>query len=85
MGGGKVRLEEKLGHPDDAIQRCADFMAHRRQKIRFGPVSDVGGGRELPGLDGRRFQFPRSFRHPIFEPVPGLAQRGMVLLNLLLM
>ncbi|MNL65869.1 hypothetical protein D3C87_1902610 [compost metagenome] len=38
----EVRGSQQIGHGNDAIQRCADFVAHHRQKAAFDAQSHLG-------------------------------------------
>ena len=38
---------EHLGHPDDAVHRGPDLVAHRRQECALGRIGLVGGRRHL--------------------------------------
>ena len=45
-------VERQLRHPDDAVQRRADLVAHVRQELALRAVrllGDAGGGGELRG------------------------------------
>ena len=39
----QLRFEGQFGHADNAVQRCANFMAHVGQKFAFGAVGRFGG------------------------------------------
>ncbi len=43
------RQAEQFEHPQNAVHRRADFVAHRREEVAFGLVG--GGGRGLRLLD----------------------------------
>ncbi len=34
----QLGIERQIGHSDNAVHRCADFMAHVGQKIALGPI-----------------------------------------------
>ncbi len=52
MFGGEAALESQVGHPQNAIQRGADFMAHGGQEGAFrliGRLSTFLGHHQLTG------------------------------------
>ena len=53
-------IEQQLGHADHAIERCSQFMAHRRQEGRLG----AGGGLSLIQCSG---QLPGAVRDLLFQ------------------
>ena len=45
--GGEFRIQHEIGHPDDAVHRRPDLVAHVREKLALGSVrgfGDVLGG-----------------------------------------
>ena len=53
-GVGHFRTGQHLGHAEDAVERCANLVAHRREKLALGPVGRLGrlfGLHELGDID----------------------------------
>ncbi len=84
LGGRERRPQRQLGHPEDAIHRRADLVAHVGQEFALGPGGRLG---HLSGMEGFRlgpatlddllheglvgaFQLGGAFRHRLFEPIP---------------
>ena len=40
--GGERRIEQEVGHADDAVHRRADLVAHVREKFALGAVGELG-------------------------------------------
>jgi len=62
LGRGECRAREQFRHADDAIHRCAQFMAHARKKITLGL-------RRLRKLAVALDQFARTQGHLGLEPL----------------
>ena len=46
----ELRIQQHAAHPDHAIHRRADLVAHRRQEAALRFVGGLGGGARLLGL-----------------------------------
>ncbi len=85
LRGGQGRVEQEVGHPDDAVHRGADFVAHVGQELGFGPAA---GFRHVLGLEQPVLVFPpfgdvasgQGVDHPAidFGPVKGDFRREAV-------
>jgi hypothetical protein len=42
-----LRVEQETGHADHAVERRADFVAHRRQKVALGAAGRLRSNRQL--------------------------------------
>ncbi len=63
------RAEEEARHPDDAVHRRPDLVAHRGEERALGPVGVLG-------LTGRRLQLHGPGRHELLEDLPADGAAG---------
>ena len=50
------KLEHQLSHPDHAVHRSADLVAHRGEELALGAVGLAGGYGKLVGAGGGLFE-----------------------------
>ena len=64
---GKRRVQEQLGHADDAVHRRADLVAHDREKLGLGAVAGFGRHLGLEQIAVQGVQGTGSRLHPILQ------------------